>query len=122
MSNAFMDWLEERNREVLNLEARGGELLDTGDAGGYRRVMREKAELLADLADDGSGKLFSLPEAMRPAVRERLAAFAFSAGSALELDSVFYMSALLYPEDHRKGQPNDLQAFADDLKRKLAGR
>jgi len=49
------------------------------------------------------------------AIREGLKRFADSADNALSLDSVFYMSALLYPEDYHEGEANDLELFAEEL-------
>jgi hypothetical protein len=42
--------------------------------------------------------------------------FARRAGQALELSSLFYLAALLYPEGHREGDKNDLEKFIRSLK------
>jgi hypothetical protein len=65
--------------------------------------MRE--EILQQLAEDAAR-----------AIQEGLRRFARSAGTALSLNSVFYMSALLYPEDYCEGEPNDLEAFLEELR------
>ena len=75
--------------------------------------MREQAELLAALADDAD----ALPGDVDDAVADRLARFSASAAASLQVGSVFFMSALLYPEDHAPGAPNDLEAFAAELDR-----
>jgi hypothetical protein len=35
---------------------------------------------------------------------------------------VFYMSALLYPDDYREGEPNDLETFVDSVRKHAASR
>ena len=45
-----------------------------------------------------------------------LNSFAVRAAQAWELSSIFYMSALLYPEDYREGDLNDLELFIDRLR------
>ena len=39
--------------------------------------------------------------------------FARRAGMALSLESIFFMGALLYPEDYQDGDRNDLERFLD---------
>jgi hypothetical protein len=41
--------------------------------------------------------------------------FSKNAQTALRLDSVFYMSALLYPGDHQKGEPDNLEKLIASL-------
>lgn len=56
---------------------------------------------------------------MREKARLRLARFTASAENALALDSVFYMSALLFPDEYRDGEPNDLELFRDEIRNQL---
>ena len=78
--------------------------------------MRRKAELLAGLPKASIPLINGLPEDATQAIQEGLWRFARNAGNALSLDSVFYMSALLYPADYREGEPNDLEAFLEALR------
>ena len=48
-------------------------------------------------------------------LKNQIGAFSFSAGKALDLGSVFYMKALLYPEDYADGDNNDLENFIVQL-------
>ena len=104
--------LRQRAQRVRELEAQAEQAIhqDRSQAG-YEERMRDKAELLADLADDCRPLLdgISADEA------RRIEAFSQSAANALNVGSVFYMSALLYPEDYQPGQPNDLERFIDAL-------
>ncbi|MGE4552809.1 MAG: hypothetical protein AB7D57_06835 [Desulfovibrionaceae bacterium] len=104
--------LRERAERVRELETRAGRTIEQDhDQAGYAALMRAKAELLADLHDDCRALL----DGATPDEARRIEAFSRSAGNSLDVGSVFYMSALLYPEDHRPGQPNDLERFADAL-------
>ena len=81
----------------------------------YRDIMRQKATLLASLEDKTASLVALLPSTDHTnAMQERLAQFSKSASNALQLNSVFYMSALLFPEDHKDGTPNDLDLFITD--------
>ena len=49
-------------------------------------------------------------------ITQKLEQFSMSASTALRIGSVFFMTALLYPEDHKPGEPNDLDAYIEKLK------
>lgn len=81
----------------------------------YRAIMRQKATLLASLHKLAAPAIAELPQTEQTkAIDEGLMRFSQSASSALNLNSVFYMSALLFPEDHKEGTPNDLEQFIED--------
>jgi len=111
------DWLSVEAREIRDIENRADSALHKeGDDSEYRNLMRSKARQLASL-DERSRIL--LQEAGLPgttAVQERIDRFARSAEQSLEVGSVFFMSALLYPEDHKVGEPNDLENFILELR------
>ena len=106
---ALREWLEQRHAAVMAAEGRA--LACEG--------MREKAGLLAAIREDVAPLLAALPADMdaqeRERLRHRLHCFSASANNALRLNSLFYMSALLYPEDHKPGQPDDMQVFIASL-------
>ena len=108
-------------------EARHGNVAATGPSGGLagkdarpRHAGRtggpEKARLLASLEEEGETYLEGLPEPLQDQAGHRLHRFSASARNALRIGSIFYMSALLYPEDHKPGQPDDLQVFIRRLR------
>jgi hypothetical protein len=116
--NAFLNFLRDRIRQVREAEETAQALLhDQGDETGYRDGMRRKAEILACLAADADSFLDEVALTTRPLLEHRLGMFAQSAKRSLDIGSVFYMSALLYPEDHQPGQPNALEAWLADLER-----
>lgn len=113
----LIQWLRGRHEQVMTMEARALQRLDAGDTPGHNAGMREKAESLAALAEDAKPLLAPLPGELRFNLALALERFSASARMALGLGSVFYMSALLYPEDHRKGQPDDLLACIERMER-----
>jgi hypothetical protein len=116
--NAFLDFLRERIRLVREAEETALDLMhNKGDEAGYRTAMRRRAELLAAMSADASPFLGAVPAERRPTVEHRLDMFSQSAQRSLDIGSVFYMSALLYPEDHQPGEPNTLEAWLRDLER-----
>ena len=104
----FLQWLEERHAQVMDAEGRALACLNGGDKEGYNTLMRTKARLLAAMTEDAKPLLASLPGEVRFTYLSTLEAFSGSARTALSLDSTFYMSALLYPDDHQPGQPDNL--------------
>ena len=113
---AFFSWLEARAHEVRRIEKQALHELEGQDTQGYRDGMRRKAELLAALPKASIPVVSGLSEDAAQAIQAGLWRFARNAGNALSLDSVFYMSALLYPEDYREGEANDLEVFLEELR------
>ena len=103
--------------KVRECEAKADEALHgRGDTAGHRALMIEKCETLADLPETVE---LLLAGADNPAAEEflsGLADVARRAGQALDLGSIFYMTALLYPEDYATGDANDLERFLDGFK------
>lgn len=107
------EWLAEAAAEVHRIEQRAQRALGGQDGQReYEAGMREKALLLAGLAEDGQRFAQDHPDLM-----DRVERFSRSAQTSLEVGSVFFMSALLYPEDHRPGEPNDLDLLAAEADR-----
>jgi hypothetical protein len=110
---AFSLWLEERCQLIRRLEAEAREeLLTERHVDRYRRIMLQKACVLSALPEEAENFVRALPDPLRLQVAQRLSAFQRSADTAMELDSVFFMSALLYPEEYKEGDPNDLESVA----------
>jgi hypothetical protein len=114
---ALADYLDRKAQAVKDIETRAEAiLLGKGDQTAYQELMREKAQLLASLAEDARPLVLALPEQRADEADTQLEAFSMSAGNALRIGSVFYMSALLYPDDHKKGEPNNLEIFAAEVR------
>ncbi|PKN41746.1 MAG: hypothetical protein CVU60_10185 [Deltaproteobacteria bacterium HGW-Deltaproteobacteria-18] len=114
----FLNFLRDQIRQVRDIENTAHDLLhNAGDDAGYRGAMQRKAELLAGLASNAAPFLDSLSLERRPMIEHRLDMFSQSAKRSLDIGSVFYMSALLYPDDHKPGEPNTLETWLAELER-----
>ncbi|WP_320174973.1 hypothetical protein [Maridesulfovibrio sp.] len=112
------DRLENIAIQIREIEEEAREVLyEKNDDNGYRELMRRKAMVLAGLSDE----LESLVESAPYEVKERIERFSLTASQSLQVGSVFFMSALLYPDDHKDGEPNDLDLFAVKV-RAMSGR
>lgn len=113
----FINWLEQKHALVRASEEQALAMLKNGDADGYRAKMRQKADTLLSLEAEGMAYLPRLKGKQRLDSQYALEAFSAGARTAIELDSAFYMSALLYPQDHKNGEPDNLALFIDSLKK-----
>lgn len=105
----IIDWLQTQHDKIMACEDSALESMQIGDIDDYRKKMREKAELLAGLTDLAAPMLAQMPKDAASKLHAKLSQISESAATALDLDSVFYMSALLYPDEHKKGEPDNLQ-------------
>ena len=109
-------WLRERSEAVMECERKAGVALSSdNNESAYRDLMKQKAALLASLAGDAAPLVNALSGPEKEWARESLDAFSQNARTALRLDSVFYMAALLYPDDHREGEPDNLEKLITSL-------
>jgi hypothetical protein len=120
MSNpaaALAEFLDAKAAEVKNLETRAQALLSgTPDQPGYEALMREKATLLSNITEDAEDLVDALPKAKADDVAARLEQFSGNAAMSLKIGSVFFMSALLYPDEHKPGEPNNLELLAAEVR------
>ncbi|MDR1489272.1 MAG: hypothetical protein LBS65_02120 [Desulfovibrio sp.] len=114
--SAYIALLRERHGDIRALEEKALAALDE-DVETYRRLMAERAERIAGLADAAVELRRELPETARLHVEAALRRFSAYAREALRLKSVFYMSALLYPDTHRPGGEDNLQKLIADLEK-----
>lgn len=107
--DALVAWLRERHGAIMALEEQAHTALRRDEnVPAYRELMLDRAKHIAALDADASPLLAPLPEDIREEISLALLRFATGARTALRLNSVFYMSALLYPDDHREGDPDNL--------------
>ncbi|ABB39275.1 hypothetical protein Dde_2478 [Oleidesulfovibrio alaskensis G20] len=115
--DALSTFLEDTARQIRRLEQQAEHALhEKNDQQEYRRLLAEKATVLSELPALAEARVAALPDSVAGAVRERLERFAQSASNALRIGSIFYMSALLYPEHHKEGDKNDLERYADEVR------
>lgn len=116
---SLIDFLKEKQRKIKDIEASAAVCLEKGQIADYKKMMYEKAEILADLTDDSLKFLHSIPISEQDKIKSELNGFSINASEALELNSTFYMSALLYPEDYKPGDPNNLEKFISELEKSI---
>ncbi|MFZ5426867.1 MAG: hypothetical protein ACOZEN_07820 [Thermodesulfobacteriota bacterium] len=106
-----LEMVRETAESIRALEAEAARVLhEDGDKQTHRFNMMEKCELLADMPDHAEPYLKGDDE-VSERLRRGLKDFARRANMALDLESIFFMSALLYPEDYHDGDMNDLERF-----------
>ncbi|MYL84722.1 hypothetical protein GTA51_16535 [Desulfovibrio aerotolerans] len=99
---------------IRELEAAASRVLhENGDAPGHRKLMTEKCLVLEALPEAVEEALAGDESAGAAALLAGLEDFARRAGMALQLESIFFMGALLYPDDYEAGDPNDLERFLE---------
>ena len=114
-------WLEKANEAVLDKETQAKSCLAGADyADAYKNLMVAKAEIIRRLPQEFQREFSGKAPPVRAAwerVVSRLHDFAGGAENALAIGSPFYMSALLYPDEHQPGQPNNLELLIAELRR-----
>lgn len=114
---AFISWLKSQHEQIKEIEKSAMALLDAGDDAGYRSKMQQKAELLANLETAAKPFINKLPANVRGFAEDKIHDFSNGGKTAIHLKSVFYMSALLYPDDYKTGEPDNMEKFIQDLKK-----
>jgi hypothetical protein len=113
-----IDMLRGVAEKIRSLEAEAQRaLLTNDDAVTHRKKLQEKTMLLIDLPDMMEPLLDEAPAAAAREIRAGVNNFARRAGQAMGLSSIFYMSALLYPDDYKEGDRNDLEKYIDQLQK-----
>ncbi|MGO9020385.1 MAG: hypothetical protein ACLQVJ_18770 [Syntrophobacteraceae bacterium] len=111
--------LQSAAERIRRIEDEAREALFTrDDPEAHRQKLQEKTMLLMELPELVRPFCDGMAKDVRAEFDTGLNSFAMRAAQALELSSIFYMSALLYPEDYREGDRNDLELFIDRLRSK----
>ncbi len=116
----IIDYLKEAAASVRELEAEAKDaLFNKDDVDIYRSRLEQKAMLIIGLESEIEDFTAGLDPTLSRRIMGGLSRFALSAERGLGLDSLFYLSALLYPEDHVEGEKNDLENLIRVLERSL---
>ena len=111
------EFIEKEAEKIREIEKKANSVLyDNKDEDSYREFMRSKALNLSSLAGKGKALVDLLNEEDKNIIADRLGAFSGSASRSLEVGSIFFMSALLYPEGYKYGDLNDLESFAAEVR------
>lgn len=110
-----VEMIRQTAKTIRELEAQANHaLLQQGDKITHRNNLLEKCELLVDMRDRAV-PLVQNNDPLSRRIREGLESFAQRANMAMNVDSIFFMGALLYPDDYQDGQPNDLERFLETI-------
>ena len=101
--------IEEEAREALFVK---------DDRKTHRQKLQEKTMLLMELPELIGPLCEKMEKDAKKEFEKGLDSFAMRAEQAMELSSIFFMDGLLYPEDYKEGDPNDLELFIDRLRAK----
>lgn len=115
-----LEFLTASCHHIRQCESDAKQALDAGKVDEYRAIMLEKARYLSKLPHAGEASVATLPLPLREEVAGQLRSFGASAMNALSVNSVFYMSALLFPDDYVEGSPNNLEIFTENIRTRLA--
>ncbi|MFP4258812.1 MAG: hypothetical protein ACLFRE_07390 [Desulfovermiculus sp.] len=112
----LLDMLSAQAVRIRELEKSADTCLhEQGDIDKYTANLHSKAELLSELSDLAQPYLQDLPAEQQEKIAQQLEAFSRNAQQALEVDSIFFMRQLLYPEDYVEGEENDLEKLISSL-------
>jgi len=121
--SAALEVLHSIATKIRTLEAEAQEaLFERNDNAAYERKLREKTLVVLDLPETLHPLLEGAKTDAADKIRSRIAGFSRRAEPALELSSTFYMSALLYPENYKPGEMNDLEKLIEAIRKKYAHR
>lgn len=118
--NELIEFLEEKAALVRGLEKEGDAVLETEGQLAFQAKLEQKAEVLAELGEKAWPLTEKIEGNLGDDITQRLEQFSMSASTALRIGSVFFMTALLYPENHAAGEPNDLEVLISELKTKVS--
>jgi hypothetical protein len=111
---AALDMARDAARRIRAIEAEASRALhEAGDTDAHRAGLTQKCLVLEALPEQAAELMTGAAADDAAAFVAGLEDFARRAGMALSLESIFFMGALLYPEDYRDGDPNDLERFLD---------
>lgn len=82
----------------------------------YRAILEEKARILSGISRLVAPIMKKVSPEQAAPITQTLNRFSQSATTSMRIGSPFYMSALLYPQDHKSGEPNDLEVFIQRLR------
>ena len=112
----FLNWLEGQHQTIKEWEEKALAALNQGDTASYKECLTERAKTIERLPLDGQKVINALPEDLADKVRKPLHRFAGGASMGLKIGSVFFLSALLYRDDHGAGEPDNLACLITKMR------
>lgn len=99
----------------IEIEAKASLSNDSNDH--YKKLMHEKALLLSSLYEEAKKQDVSDIK-NSDKILSRIKEFSDSADDSLVVNSPWFMSALLYPDDYMEGDLNNLQKLIEEIEYK----
>ncbi len=113
----LIEMLRHFNDSVQQLESEAkSHLKEPCDSRKYQEKLELRAGRIICLPDEITSYLPGLSPDMAEMVVKYIDELSQDAMQAKEIGSVFYMSCLLYPLDHKAGDPNELEMLIDKLR------
>jgi len=113
----LIDVLAKQAGRIRELEQSADRYLhQENDTVQYKALLQDKAEILSGLSELAQPYVENLSANLQEKVARQLESFAHNALQAINVDSVFFMRQLLYPEDYEEGRENDLERFISSLR------
>ncbi len=117
----MLKFLEDTAENLRNLESKASDNLYTlGDEEAYKHLQFQKTDVLIDLPNRAQKLLEPLEPELQSLVTKGLRAFADEAARAKRVNSVFYMSVLLYPDEVENSSPQAFDLFVEKMRHKVA--
>ena len=113
--SALIQLLRNTGASIRSIEAKAEAALQAQNSTTFRDLMEDKASILAELADNAGPLGQALAPEESVMAMNAIKQFSSAAEAALGLGSHFYMFALLYPDNHVKGTPNNLDLLIERL-------
>ena len=111
-------FLDEVSAKLNSCEENAKKSISEGNNDAYIKIMQQKAEIIAELPlDIKKYDESDIPAPVRKFISDRTSSFSASAKKAIELKSNWYMSQLLFNEDHQDGNPNNFDLFVQEVKK-----
>ncbi len=112
--------LQEQAARIRKIEEQAKDTLENkNNVQEYNQEIKKKAEVLSQLPEVAYPMLEHLPREMQSEVKTKLEEFAGNAEQSMQVNSPFFMSMLLYPEDYQEGDNNDLEELIQYLRKNL---
>lgn len=106
------EFLMQTAEQIHALEAKKKQAIAAGNKQEYLDAVHEKAAVLSKLYDNAKKQDIS---GVNNDILATLQGFSNSAKQALAVNSPWFMSELLYPEDYQENEPNNLDRLIAKL-------
>lgn len=108
------EYLLSISSQIQELETRKKQAIETENRQAYLDCVREKATILSTLHENASKQDMKAVKNAKD-ILSTLQGFSNSAKQALAVNSPWFMSELLYPDDYKENAPDNLDKLIEKL-------